>query len=159
VHRIDYIISVTCSVLDLNVKTVMFHNRTARYTEARSIITHIARKEGFVYEEIGRIMGRRHHAAIMGSQKRAIRFIEVDSGFRKKLKAVNSVIGDSYQDYLVNDVHVKAISRMDLCISRITSVMEGLRNEMVELRKLKREFMKQRKRVKPGPRASEKQTT
>jgi len=153
-HRIDYIIEVTCSALDVPVDKIMKDIRLRRYTEARAIITYLARQESFSYPVIGRALGRRHHGAIMNSQKRAETWIDVDAAFVKKLNKVRNFLGDSYGDYLNNDLHVKAVTRMDMCISRVTSLMGGLKKEMLELRKLKREFMKQRRRSKPGPSAA-----
>ena len=150
-HRIDYIIEVTCSALDVPMDIIMEDNRTRQYTEARAIITHIAREEKFTYNAIGKALGRRHHAAIMNSHKRSRLWIGVDAVFKKKVDLVRTYVGDSYRDYLKNDNHVKALVRMDLCISRVSSLMAGLKREMIELRKLKKEFMKQRRRVKPGP--------
>ena len=150
-NRIEYIIEVTCSALDVPVDKIMKDVRQRRYTEARAIITYLARQESFSYPVIGKALGRRHHGAIMNSQKRAETWMDVDSTFVKKLDKVKNFLGDSYGDYLNNDLHVNAIARMDLCLSRITSVMGGLKKEMVELRKLKKEFMKQRRRSKPGP--------
>jgi len=148
VNRINYIIEVTCSVLDISVSEIMKDIRYRRYTEARAIITYIAREERFSYEVIGKVLGRRNHAAIMNSQKRAELWLDVDATFKKKLESVKSFLGDSYVSYLKNDIYVKAVARMDLCISRVTSLMGGLKKEMLELRQLKREFMKQRRMSK-----------
>lgn len=150
-HRIDYIIEVTCGVLDIPVDKVIGQFRAKSCFEARTIICHIARGEGFVFEDIGRVLGRRDHASIINACNKAKRWIEVDATFVKKLNKVINFLGDSYGDYLNNDLHVKAVTRMDLCISRVNSMMDGLKKEMLELRKLKREFMKQRRRSKPGP--------
>jgi len=153
-HRIEYIIEVTCGVLEVPVKDVLSKKKAKRYFEARTIVSHIAREESFTYEEIGRVLGRRDHGTIINGCKQAKKWIEADASFVKKLDKVMKFLGDSYGDYLNNDVHVKAITRMDLCISRVAGVMAGLHKEMLELRKLKREFMKQRRRSKPGPSAA-----
>jgi len=151
--RIEYITQVTASSLEIPMAQILGGDRHNRYTDARAIITHISRTEGFTYEDIGIALGGRHHVAAMGSHRRAEKYLDVDVNFRKNMDTVKSFLGNSFQDYMKNDVHVKAVARMDLCIARVTSVLESLKMEMIELRSLKREFMKQRRRIKPGPEA------
>jgi len=142
-HRIDSIIDVTGSVLEIPVSELLSRKKYARHVEARAIISYIARREKFSYEEIGKILGRRHHGTIMNAYKNAVKWKEVCRQFRPKLKKVEEALSDLYVDYTKINAHIQAIAKIDLCINRLNYLMDKFKEELTQLRALKREFKQQ----------------
>lgn len=139
-QRLEYILEVTSKALEIPVEKIVGKSRANRYSEARAIISYFARQEEFVYEEIGQMLGGRGHDTIIHSYKCAENWMEKDKSFRKKYKLVKRLLSDSYENYLKNQVRIRAITKIELCALKTMQLLQKLDKELQEIIELKSEL-------------------
>ena len=140
--RIEYIVAIASKVLDVPVEKIYSKSRLRIYTEPRSIITIIAREEGISWQDISDKVGRGCHSSACYSYKSGIKLMTIDKKFKQRYKEVRAVVNDSYEDFVNDDLKLRAFMQIEACLIRVKDITKNLDKELTEITALKSELNK-----------------
>jgi len=135
-------VAITSKALDIPVENILSKRRQKSLTEARAIIVMIIRDEGSTWQSISDLIRREDHASACHSYKTGVKWLIVDKTFKRKYEKVKSLIDNSYEGYVDDDLKGRVYLKMEACLMRVKDITNNLDKELTEINALKSELNK-----------------
>lgn len=98
----DNIIDITCEMLNVKKSSLISNDRFQKLVDARNMISHIMyynpyKEESITLNQIGKLLGNRHHTTILHGIKCVENWFETDNSFKQRFM----------------DLHIKIFGTLD----------------------------------------------